>query len=103
MVRFSFVANQSGNRVSSSYASALAKAHEVRVRLSGSKIKPVRSFCAWLSAKHQYQCTVRIPRNVEMGRRHPYTLSIQEKPGKVFVDAFYASPRYPNPEGVYFR
>lgn len=103
VVRFSLVATQSGKKISSSYASALAKDHEVRVSLHGSKMKTVRSYCSWVSAKHQFQCTVKIPRNIKTGKSHPYLLHIQEKPGQIFVDAFRASPRFPNPEAIYFR
>jgi hypothetical protein len=101
-VRFRLLATALGTPVSSRIAAALASARQVRVVLTGHRIKPVVGYCDWNSAHRLYQCEIRIPRHIATGISHPYQLTVQEKPQDRFVPAGWISRNAMNPETIYF-
>jgi hypothetical protein len=91
----------SGTPVASDLAASLARAREVRVVLTGKRIRAATSYCTWNSRPGVYQCDLKIPPHVAAGPAHPYLLTVQEKPQNDFLAAGWAYQGDPNPETIY--
>jgi len=97
------LAGASGRSIPAATGAALARAHHVRVTLSGPGIAPVRAACGWHRAQGGYfRCVLRIPGRTRTGRSHRYLLTAQEDPGFGFVLA-PGEPTAVNPLVVHFR
>jgi hypothetical protein len=99
-LRFEMV-NAAGQAISSSAAAALAKAHDVRVALSGPGIKKaLTAVCRW--SKGAFSCSIKAPKKVKTGARHAYQLSAQENIGAGFqTDLVFGSAK--NPVTIHFK
>jgi hypothetical protein len=102
-VRFQLVASRKGAALASDIVSALVKAHEVRVTLSGPDIHPAAASCTSPGSTGTFRCQVRIPLNVRTGKSHPYLLTVQEDPGGRFVSPATTLRKIANPATIYFR
>lgn len=100
-VRFRLV-NAAGQPISASRAAALAKAGDVRARLSGPGISAVTAICSWNTTSSYFQCLITTPSGVQTGTSHPYKITARENVGTGLVTA-PAIGTTKNPETVYFK
>ncbi len=100
-VRFRLV-NAAGDPISASRAAALAKAGDVRARLSGPGISAVTVTCSWNTTTGYFQCSIKTPSGVQTGTSHPYKITARENVGTGLVTAPVIGTAA-NPETVYFK
>jgi len=100
-VRYRLV-NAAGNPISASRAAALAKAGDVRARLTGPGISAITVVCSWNATTSYFQCPIKTPSGVQTGTSHPYQITARENVGAGVVTAPVIGTAV-NPETVYFR
>jgi hypothetical protein len=100
-VRYRLV-NAAGNPISASRAAALAKAGDVRARLTGPGISAITVVCSWNMSSGYFQCPIKTPAGVQTGTSHPYQITARENVGTGLVTA-PAIGTAADPETVYFK
>ena len=96
------LAEADGKALAASLARSLAAQHDVRVELTGPRIKAVTATCAWHAHGGYFQCSVKVPAKAEAGKSHRYLLTALEALGHQFVTA-PAVGKSANPEVIHFR
>jgi uncharacterized protein YjbI with pentapeptide repeats len=94
--------NFSSQKVTDSIGRSLTSAKEVRVTLSGPRIKAVSANCSWNSTIGKFQCTIHFPSNVKKGKKHNYKLTVSENFGLGFARAPTRAGAA-NPAIIHFR
>jgi uncharacterized protein YjbI with pentapeptide repeats len=94
--------NFSSQKVTDSIGRSLTNAKEVRVTLSGPRIKAVSANCSWNSTIGKFQCTIHFPSNVKKGKKHNYKLTVSENFGLGFARAPTRAGAA-NPAIIHFR
>ena len=92
----------SGQSLADGVAIKLATDRDVRVSLAGPGIKRVTATCRWQPANRQFNCLLRIPRGVRIGRSYRYTITAAENVGTGFVTA-PAIGRAHDPQVIHFN
>jgi hypothetical protein len=92
--------NASGRAITGSAAAALAKAHDVRVTLSGPRIKTQTAVCKW--SKGAFDCSLKVPKSVKTGKSRSYHLSAEENLGSGFIVAPVLKSAK-NPTTIHFK
>ena len=100
-VRFRLT-NFSSQKVTDSIGRSLTSAKEVRVTLSGPRIKAVSANCSWNSAMGKFQCRIHFPSKVKKGKKHNYKLTVSENFGLGFARAPTRAGAA-NPAIIHFR
>jgi hypothetical protein len=100
-VRFRLT-NFSSQKVTDSIGRSLTSAKEVRVTLSGPRIKAVSASCSWNSTIGKFQCTIHFPSQVKKGKKHNYKLTVSENFGLGFARAPTRAGAA-NPAIIHFR
>lgn len=96
--------NANDQLLSPGIAAALAAAHQVKVTLTGPRIRPEAVLCSWHDAaalNGYFTCSVKIPSGVLTGRR--YHITARENVGSGFVTAPAINATAGNPQIVHFR
>jgi uncharacterized protein YjbI with pentapeptide repeats len=92
----------SGAPISAGTAKAFAWDQDVRVELTGPRIKTTLAWCGWSRSAKALACTIKIPARVRSGRGYRYDLTVQENVGT----GWHTAPvirRIANPEVIHFR
>jgi uncharacterized protein YjbI with pentapeptide repeats len=92
----------SGQAIPASWATALAKAGQVRLAFSGPGISAVTAACAWKTANGYFQCLIKVPSGIKTGKSFAYAIRAQERLGTTFVTA-PVTGKTANPAVFHFR
>jgi len=99
-VHFKLVTS-SGAAIAASVASAIGTARDIRVTLTGPRIKATTAYCSWY-ARGKLTCKIADPRGIDKGTSRKYKITMAEKPGP----GFQTAPRFgkaANPETIHFK
>lgn len=94
--------NASDRAIPASWAAALGKAGQIRVKFTGPRVSPVTAACAWKTTTGYFKCWLKVPTGIETGKTAAYKITAQERLGTAFA-AVPTTGKIVNPEIVHFR
>ena len=80
----------------------MAKAGNVRARLSGPGISAITVVCSWNTTSGYFRCLIKTPSGVQTGTSHPHKITATENVGTGLVTAPVIGTAA-NPETIYFK